>query len=103
MFARATRIEGILDYVDALTDVIRAELMPDVTRMTGCKGFFIFEDREDGELMLLTLWQTMDDLDRSDVETERLKSQKLRITSNDSLKVTRYEVAESRVDTHWLV
>jgi heme-degrading monooxygenase HmoA len=67
MFARIVPAQAGPDGVDKLVGYVESQ-MPEAESQPGFGGFYLLADRETGELMTISLWETQADVDRVEAE-----------------------------------
>jgi len=63
MFARVTRVQGSPHRNDDAVRHARETVIPQVGLLRGYKGMYYLLDPDSGKGMLMTLWETREDLD----------------------------------------
>jgi len=61
MFARVQTVHQPANKLDELTQVARKQL-PAAHELQGFKGFYYLTDRRNGKALVISLWETEDDL-----------------------------------------
>jgi heme-degrading monooxygenase HmoA len=92
MYARVTRYEGgPPEAIDQALEAKRAVLPTRLGQTEGMKGAIFLADRESGEVVVVSLWESQDALRDSEDEAARLRDE---VTAeNETTSVARYEVA----------
>ena len=63
MFARVQTVHQPAEKLDEMTKVARAQL-PAAHELPGFRGFYYLIDRDNGKAMVISLWETEEDLRR---------------------------------------
>jgi quinol monooxygenase YgiN len=93
MHARVTSIAGQPDQIAAGIENFRANVAP-FTHENGGKGSLFLVDRETGDIMSITLWESAEALAASDERANALRAQAASTgQSSETPVVGRYEVA----------
>lgn len=66
MFARILRIQIHLDKTDEVANFFEEQVIPEAKKIKGHKGAYFMADRKTGNCIIITLWETEEDL----LETE---------------------------------
>ena len=66
MFARILRIQTHLDRIDEAAKLFKDQVIPSVKEIKGYRGSKYLADRKTGNCVLMTMWETEEDL----LETE---------------------------------
>ena len=67
MHARSITVMGDPDALDEGIAYVRDEVMPAITAMDGCVGLSMLVDRETGQCIVTSSWQTEDAMNASDL------------------------------------
>lgn len=73
MYARSITIMGDATAIDAGISYVRDEVMPTVTALDGCVGLSMLVDRESGQCIVTSSWQSEDTMRASDVHLAPLR------------------------------
>ena len=87
MFARLTRYEGASP--DAIEDALETKkkvLPTEYGQTEGMKGTMFLVDRDNGAILVMSLWESAESLNASEAEAARLRDE-------ETASVDRYEVA----------
>lgn len=93
MFARLSTFRGPVDQTAEGIRVAREQILPAARLQDGFKGIYILFDRESGESISLTLWETEEDLQASEEAALRARTESARASGETIVGVRRYEVA----------
>lgn len=91
MFARVITTEVDPGGMDGVIRVAHQQL-PDAGRQPGFSGFYLLADREAGELMTISLWETRDDAVAAEERAARLRGQTAQSVGVPVPDVVLYEV-----------
>lgn len=94
MHARVTRSRAPVERVDEAIAWFRDSALPQATSIPGFRGALELVDRESGEALTVTLWESADARDASETAAAGMRSD-AESTGSDVLGVERYEVAVS--------
>jgi len=93
MFARATRIEGSPDRLDAAITQFRDETLPAAQSQAGFGGGMLLADRSSGTALAVTLWETEDNMAASEQFADQQRTQVAETSgAQGAPRVERYEV-----------
>lgn len=93
MFARVSTFRGPVDRTSEGIRVAREQILPAARLQDGFRGIYILFDRESGESIALTLWETEADLRASEEAALRARTESARVSGETIVGVRRYEVA----------
>ena len=102
MYARVTRFETAPARLGKAIAQFRTELGPTAAQLPGCRGTYLFVDREVGRGMSLTLWSSESTMRAGEEEAAKLRSDATTEQHEDGLTVwavERYEVVVSEPTT----
>jgi heme-degrading monooxygenase HmoA len=68
MFARVQTVHLPAEKLDEMTKVVRKQL-PAAHELPGFKGFYYLIDRDNGKAMVISLWETEEDLRQLEANT----------------------------------
>jgi heme-degrading monooxygenase HmoA len=92
MHARMSTLEGATDEMDeALRDVIE-HVVPLLKQQDGFKGFIALGNRQSGELIGVSLWESEQAMQASEEVGDRTRSETAEDTGEAIADVERYEV-----------
>jgi heme-degrading monooxygenase HmoA len=74
MYARSITINGDPGAIEAGVTYIRDEVMPAVTAMEGCLGLSLLVDRETGQCIVTSSWQTEDEMRASELQLGSMRA-----------------------------
>ena len=102
MFARLTRFTGIADgaSLERYVGLVREQVLPVVRAMPGFSGYLALSDAERGEVLVLTLWASEQQLRESEETTVQLRSRAADTVGATALSVERLRVAISELDVN---
>lgn len=100
MFGRLTRFAGIADngQLELYLWLVRERVLPVVRAMPGFSGYLALSDGERGEVLVLTLWASEQQMRASEGTTVELRSQAADKVGATVLSVERFRVAISELD-----
>jgi heme-degrading monooxygenase HmoA len=93
MHARVTTIEGSSERLDEGLREIKEEVLPELQQQDGFRGFVVFDNRHNGELIGFSLWESEQALQASEEVGERTRRKSAQTMSDTIAGVERYEVA----------
>src|ERR671920_2557353 len=93
MHARVTTIEGSSERLDEGLREIKEEVLPELQQQDGFKGFVVFDNRHNGELIGFTLWESEQAMRASEEVGERTRRESAETMSDTIAGAERYEVA----------
>lgn len=94
MHARVTRSRAPVERVDEAVAWFRESALPQATSIPGFRGALELVDRESGEALTVTLWESSDARDASETAAAGMRSD-AESTGFEMLGVERFEVAVS--------
>lgn len=92
MYARSITINGEPGAIEAGIAYIRDEVMPAVTAMEGCVGLSMLADRDTGQCIVTSSWETQEAMQASDLNLAPMRSRGGEILGGDP-RVDMWEVA----------
>jgi heme-degrading monooxygenase HmoA len=92
MFARVSRFEGRPENVDQSIQRVRDQVLPALRETEGGKGLIALVDRESGNLLGVTLWESEDAMQASEERADQIRQESL-VEGERIAGVERYEVA----------
>ena len=100
MFGRLTRFTGFADdsTVEQYVGLVRERVLPVVRSIPGFSGYLALTDGERGEVLVLTLWASEQELHESEGITVHLRSQAATKVGATVVSVERFRVAISELD-----
>jgi heme-degrading monooxygenase HmoA len=99
MYGRVSIIEAPADKLDEGTKRMRDEIVPALRQLSGCQGVIALVDRTSGKNLVITLWDTEDDLRASEEQANQLRRQAAEsVDATAEPQVERYEVALYEVE-----
>ena len=93
MHARVTTMEGSSERLAEGLREIREDVLPQLQQQDGFKGFVVFDNRHNGELIGFTLWESEQAMRASEEVGERTRRESAETMSDTIAGVERYEVA----------
>ena len=93
MHARMTTMEGSSERLAEGLREIREDVLPQLQQQDGFKGFVVFDNRQSGELIGFTLWESEQAMQASEEVGERTRRKAAQTMSDTIAGVERYEVA----------
>src|SRR5919112_1756570 len=93
MHARMTTMEGSSERLDQGLREIKEDALPQLQQQDGFKGFVVFDNRHNGELIGFTLWESEQAMRASEEVGERTRRESAETMSDTIAGVERYEVA----------
>jgi heme-degrading monooxygenase HmoA len=93
MHARMTTMEGSSERLAEGLREIREDVLPQLQQQDGFKGFVVFDNRQSGELIGFSLWESEQAMQASEEVGERTRREAAETMSDTIERVERYEVA----------
>jgi heme-degrading monooxygenase HmoA len=93
MHARMTTMEGSSERLGEGLREIKEDALPQLQQQNGFKGFVVFDNRHNGELIGFTLWESEEAMRASEEVGERTRRESAETMSDTIAGVERYEVA----------
>ena len=100
VFGRLTRFAGFADagVLELYLGLVRERVLPVVRALPGFSGYLALTDGERGEVLVLTLWATEQQMQASEQTTVQLRSEAAGKVGATVLSVERFRVAISELD-----
>ena len=92
MHARMTKFTAKPDQIDGLTEYYRNTVLPEARKLDGFKGGVALTNRETGESVSFTLWESEEALRASEEAGNRLRGRAASDLELSEPTVERYEV-----------
>lgn len=92
MFARLQTVHQPADKLDQLTELAREQL-PGARELEGFRGFYYLVDRDSGKALVLSLWDSQEDIRRLEAGNESMREHVRREARLESPASEIYEVA----------
>ena len=92
MYARMSTLEGLPDEMDEGLRQVKEHVLPLLQQQDGFKGFIALGDRQSGELIGITFWESEQAMQASEEVGERTRRDAAEATSDTIEDVERYEV-----------
>ena len=101
MFGRLTRFAGVADdgTLELYLRLVRERVLPVVRDIPGFSGYLALTDGERGEVLVLTLWASEQQMLASEETTVQLRSEAADKVGATVVSVERFRVAISELDT----
>ena len=93
MHARMTTMEGSSERLAEGLREIREDVLPQLQQQDGFKGFVVFDNRQSGELIGFSLWESEQAMQASEEVGDRTRREAAETMSDTIAGVERYEVA----------
>ena len=93
MHARMTTMEGSSERLDEGLREIKEDVLPQLQQQDGFKGFVVFDNRQNGELIGFSLWESEQAMQASEEVGDRTRRESAETMSDTIAGVERYEVA----------
>jgi heme-degrading monooxygenase HmoA len=93
MFARVTMLESQPGQFDAVVMLYRETIVPFITAQDGCRGIHLMIDRQHGQVVTVSLWESEEALRASEEMAAQMRTQ-ARIAGTSPERVDRYEVVD---------
>jgi heme-degrading monooxygenase HmoA len=93
MHARMTTMEGSSERLDEGLRQIREDVLPQLQQQDGYKGFIVFDNRQKGELVGFSLWESEQAMRASEEVGDRTRRESAEVMDDTIAGVERYEVA----------
>ena len=92
MFARLQTVHQPADRLDQLAELAREQL-PGARELEGFRGFYYLVDREHGKALVLSLWETEEDVHRLEANNATMREHLAREAQLESPASEIFEVA----------
>ena len=92
MHARMSTLEGLPDEMDEGLRQVKVHVLPRLQQQDGFKGFIALGDRQSGELIGITFWESEQAMQDSEELGDRTRSDTAEATGDAIEDVERYEV-----------
>ena len=92
MYARVTRSKTPLEGVDEVIAWFEQTALPRAQAMDGFRGTLLLTNRETGEGMTVTMWESSEARDASEAAADQLREEGASSAEFEILGVERYEV-----------
>jgi len=92
MHARMSTLEGAAEEMDEALRDVREHVMPQLKQQEGFKGFLALGNRQSGELIGITFWESEQAMQASEEVGYRARSETAEDTGDVIEDVERYEV-----------
>jgi heme-degrading monooxygenase HmoA len=93
MHVRMTMMEGSSERLAEGLREIREDVLPQLQQQDGFKGFVVFDNRQSGELIGFSLWESEQAMQASEEVGDRTRREAAETLSDTIAGVERYEVA----------
>jgi heme-degrading monooxygenase HmoA len=94
MYARTSKWSGTPDALEKWASHVSGQVAPMVAGLAGNSGAYFFIDREGGEAMTLTLWDSEDAALASDQAAERSRESTVAATGVELVQRGRFRVVD---------
>ena len=92
LHARMSTLEGSPDEMDKALRDVKEDVLPLLQQQDGFKGFVVFDNRQSGELIGITFWESEQAMQASEEVGDRTRSETAEATHDTIEDVERYEV-----------
>jgi heme-degrading monooxygenase HmoA len=92
MHARMSTLEGSPDEMDEGLRDVRERVLPLLRQQDGFRGFIALGNRQSGELIGITFWESEQAMQASEEVADRTRSETAEDTGDTIANVQRYEV-----------
>ena len=99
MYARISRLAGSPEHIDEGLRQVRDNVLPQIRQHEGFKGMVALADRQTGETMGITFWESEEALKASEEAADRLREDSAEAMSDTIAGVERYEVGFFEVES----
>jgi hypothetical protein len=99
MHARVTTLEGPPERVDDGISHVREQVLPQLQRMDGFKGFIALSDRQSGKLLGVALWENEEALRATEEAVAGVRRGAAEATGGAVASVEQYEVTVFEVSS----
>lgn len=93
MFARISTFEGPPKQTAEGIRVARRQFLPVARLQEGFRGMYLMFDATTGRSLAMTLWQTEEDMARSEEAVRQARAESARSSGEEIVSVERYQVA----------
>ena len=91
--------EGAADRMDEAIRHVREQTLPQLRQQNGFKGLIALGDRQTGESVGITLWESEEALRASEEEANRMREESAEAADETIANVKRYELAIFEVES----
>src|SRR5918997_3862533 len=95
MFASVSTYQGPPDQIDEGIRYAQENIVPTLQEVEGFEGVYLLVERQSGEVLTITLWESEEAMRASEEEANQLPSEHRGEWRQEDLGVERYEVAIS--------
>lgn len=92
MFARLTIIQGKPEMVSKAEETVQSAVIPAAQRIPGFKGGYWLIDRETGKAATVTFFSSREELEESEAEADRIRTEAMKKIGATVISVEEYEV-----------
>jgi heme-degrading monooxygenase HmoA len=92
MFARVSTFNGRPENIDQVADLIRAEILPASREMRGFKALISYADRQTGEIVEITVWESEEALRESERPANDRRARTAESSGGEIARVERVDV-----------
>ena len=93
MHARASYIQAQPDRVDEVVRQVESDVIPTLKEQDGFKGFTVLADRDSGQLVGLSFWESEEAMQASEEVGDQTRQQAAETANAPEPRVHRFEVA----------
>ncbi len=93
MFARISTFDGPPEHAAEGMRIARQQFLPAARLQEGFRGMYLMFDASTGRSLAMTLWETEEDMARSEESVQRARAESARRSGDTVVSVERYEVA----------
>lgn len=99
MYARSTTVQGQRDRIDQAIAMVRDEVLPAISQMPGCRGLSMLVDREAGQGIVTTSWDSADAMHATDEAVAPMREKAANLVGGTA-EVQEWEIAVMHRDHH---
>lgn len=92
MHARINYFEGDAQKLDEAVDYAKAEILPRARELEGFSGLMLFADRQSGQYIAITLWDSAESMKASEHEASKTRAASARALEQQFVRVERTEL-----------
>jgi heme-degrading monooxygenase HmoA len=98
VFGRVTRFGGVRGKLELYLGLVRERVLPELRALPGFSGYLALTDDARGEVVVLTLWASEQQMHASEREVARLRGEAADKVGATVVSVERFRVAIRELD-----
>ena len=100
MFARMFTIEGRREQLDEFARTGEERILPALKRMDGFAGLLVLAKRQNGKILIVTLWETEEAMDGGEEASYWFRVFSAEVAGGQVTSVDRYEIVYSETENN---